>query len=696
MRNRVWQILLCMMIPWFVTGCNDDDSGASQSEKVSYKVSVIMPLTSGNDWSRTIDWALENFRQAQFGLPKIADIEVELKNEEDADLSEYLSRVASDDSYTAIIGPYSSKNATIAAIACAEKQKTLILPLATSTEFQRIFAGKKYVWNLAQSDLTQCEILLMQMAVSEMHSVSLLTSDDDYGKSFSDWFAYQAVELGLQVDDVVIYRNDKELKESVAHFADNRFRSGALLFAPSKVSDFRQFDEIYDKLDKECYPVVYCSDVAHSKSLAGKIKNIYEGISPSADPASGFINAYRSKFGDSPAAGEAHLFDAITLLGYALASFGDADLNGAIKNIVDGRESWNRSWMASDMQAALVRLQSGGFPNLNGTTGDWTFDQKHHASVLNSSYCHWVLKDGEYHTLEYLSTDGSGRTTSTLQTWQTQAEHFQEFNQRQEDFNYGEHKGNWAVVIGTSDTWANYRHQADAMAMYQILKRHGYDDEHIVLIIADNIAYDSHNLYPGVVKVTPEGENLYQNIEVDYKINDITIADLQEILLGHSSSRLPHVISSGKNDNVVVFWCGHGNQNRLAWGSHETVYGSQVRDILLAMNEGQRYRKMLFAMDACYSGSIGEACTGIPGVLFITAANANETSKADMKDPEMGIWLSNGFTRAFQEAIDTTPDIAMRDLYYKLAHQTVGSHASVYNTEHYGNMYSNTMKEFFK
>lgn len=246
MRNRV--LIFWFIITWVVIGCNGD-TDKLKTEKVSYKVAVVMPLSSGNDWSRTIDWALENFRQAQAGLPKITDIEVELKNEDDADLPEYLSRVASDDSYKAIIGPYSSKNARLAAAACAAKQKTLILPLATSTEFQRIFAGKGYVWNLAQSDITQCEILLMQVAVSEMYDVSLLTADDDYGKSFSDWFAYQAIELGLQVKDVVIYRNSEELKNGVAHFADRRFIGGALLFAPSKQSDFQLFDEVYDQID---------------------------------------------------------------------------------------------------------------------------------------------------------------------------------------------------------------------------------------------------------------------------------------------------------------------------------------------------------------------------------------------------------------------------------------------------------------
>ena len=65
-----------------------------------------------------------------------------------------------------------------------EKEKTLILPIATSTEFQRSFAGSGYVWNLSQSDITQCELLLSQAKLSECKEISLLTSDDDYGKSF--------------------------------------------------------------------------------------------------------------------------------------------------------------------------------------------------------------------------------------------------------------------------------------------------------------------------------------------------------------------------------------------------------------------------------------------------------------------------------------------------------------------------------
>ena len=81
-------------------------------------------------------------------------------------------------------------------------------------------------------------------------------------------------------------------------------------------------------------------------------------------------------------------------------------------------------------------------------------------------------------------------------------------------------------------------------------------------------------------------------------------------------------------------------------------------------------------------------------MLFVTAANAYEPSKADMKDPEMGIWLSNGFTRVFQETIDENPSISIRDLYYTLARNTTGSHATIYNVEHYGNMFPNSLDEF--
>lgn len=695
---------LCLFVAVVMFGCtNDEHLDVAQSDVMTCKVAVIMPQSQQSRWERTAYWAIANIAQAQRGLPCAVELEIEWKNEDASDLKDYVQRIVEDDTYVAIIGPSHSVNAKEVASLCYSKEKCLILPIATSTEFQRINAAKGHIWNMVQSDITQCEILLTQAKLSGVASVDLLSSNDDYGRSFSDWFAYQAIELGLTVGSVTTFTNEAELRKAIneQHKQKKNFNR-ALIFVPGSEEDCVNFDNEIGKLTDEDgyvdFPLLLCSDMMNSAVLSSQLKNMYyEGISPSINPQSGFISAYLAKFGEEPVNGEAHLFDSFLLLSYALTAMNeDESINDAMLRVIDGRTEWYGSWLTEDIRGAFRLLQQGETPDLNGVTGDWTFDEKTHASVLNTTYSHWILIDGQYHTIEYLSSDGSGRTTSTIQAWDWQNKNLQTFSQNQSDFLYPELNDQWAVVIATSKTWADYRHQADALAMYQLLKRHGYDDEHIILIMEDNIAYHSRNIYPGIVKVRPDGENLYENVEVDYNISDITLNDLEMILMGEYSEKLPQVISSCENDNIIVFWCGHGNLGKLAWGTNDIVYGWDLKEILRKMNDSQKYRKMLFAMDACYSGSIGEACEGVPGVLFMTSANAYEPSKADVKDPEMGIWLSNGFTRAFQEAIDESPNISMRDLYYKLARQTVGSHATVYNYSFYGNMYTNTMQEYLK
>ncbi len=690
------KIFVALMI-FILCACNDDFSVEHTGHKVkTYKVAVVMPKERQEAWTRTAQWALDNLAEAQAGLSEEVKLSLHWFDENSPEIDTQLKNISNDDSFVAIIGPYSSQKAHTAAELCAKSGKTLILPIATSAEVQRIYANVNNIWNLTQSDISQCELMLSQAILSESWNVSLIASDDDYGKSFSDWFAYQAEELGINVKDILICSSESEVKSAANTVASNFKYGDHLLLALSQERFAIAFDNEVGMLKEKSknfkFPLVLCSDVMNSPNLSGRLKNLtYEGLSPCASPSSGFSTAYNVKFGCEPSNGEAHLFDAISLLTLAL-SIDAEDPDNGILELVQGRETWNRSWLPADMHDTFVMLQAGGRPDVSGVTGDWTFDERHHSSVLNTTYSHWILRDGQYFTLEYLSADDGQRTTSTLQAWDVQQQKYQQFSSSQEDRKYPEYSGeNWAVVIGTSDKWAYYRHQADALAMYQLLKRHGYDDDHIILIIADNIAYDSRNIYPGVVRVRPNGENVYEGAVVDYKIGDIKIPDLKAIMTGQKSEKYPEVITPDKHDNVVVFWCGHGAKNSLMWGSDDVVYGYQIADLIQSMT----YRKMLWSMDACYSGTIGEACIGMPGLLVITSANASEPSKADMKDPEMGIWLSNGFTREFQETVDAKPDIILRDLYYELARNTVGSHATVYNVENYGNMYKESMNEYF-
>ena len=179
---------------------------------------------------------------------------------------------------------------------------------------------------------------------------------------------------------------------------------------------------------------------------------------------------------------------------------------------------------------------------------------------------------------------------------------------------------------------------------------------------------------------------------IDYRLNTLSPNDIGDILQGKRSDRLPKVLSPDADDNVLVFWSSHGSPGYLDFGGSSMMFYDKMRDIL----ENTPHRKLLFAVEACYSGGFGEACGGLPGCLFITAANPYETSHADVWSEDVGVYLSNGFTRGFQEAIDNAPTISLRDLYYTLARNTSGSHVKVYNASSYGSIYSNTMGEYLK
>ena len=78
-----------------------------------------------------------------------------------------------------------------------------------------------------------------------------------------------------------------------------------------------------------------------------------------------------------------------------------------------------------------------------------------------------------------------------------------------------------AVLVAASEGWKNYRHQADVLGMYQYLKEKGYDDDHIILIMADDLAYNEKNPLQGVVR----REIVRVNSPLEYEILGQTIDD---------------------------------------------------------------------------------------------------------------------------------------------------------------------------
>lgn len=694
--------IICMLL---LSACqNDEPNGTEAGHSVSHRIAVICPMEMSASWKATAAWALDNISKAQAGQDKRIALDIEWIDEAQPDLAEKANIMAKSGEYELIVGPYSSAKAYTVALQ-VEGRIPMLLPTVTATEMQRVFGGHNGLWFFTQSDITQSEILLTEAKLGGKGHVTLITTDDQYGQSFSDWFSYQAIELNLTVDEIFICRTEADVVKAVNELnGQNDWHNKSVILAPSSISYVEALDAEIGKLKAGLkiheylkFPEILCSDIVNSPGIKGKLKNmIYEGISPGADPRSGWLPAYIGKFGAEPMTGEAQLYDALMLASFSIISKQENEqLNDAIMRVVDGRDgNVCNGWTAADLQQTFSRLAAGGNPDIRGVSSDWTWDAKFHNSVTGTYYAHWLLENDKFTTLEYLTLNGADGSISTVQAWEWSSTHQQTFDPNQKDFTYPALNDRYAIVVGASDTWINYRHQADALAFYQMLKSQGYDDDHIILIMEDNIANNPNNARPGDIRVTTDGENLYHNVKVDYHLSDISLSDFYDILSGKRSDKLKEVIAPTANDNVIMFWCGHGSRSTLMWGAGAYVYGDDMKRLISRLNDENRYRKLMFVLDACYSGTIGKACEGIPGALVFTAAHAEESSKADVYDSDLNVWLSNGFTRTFRDEVTANPDITLRELYYKTVRGTKGSHPRIYNASNYGNMYRETLKEF--
>lgn len=693
-------IFICLLC---FCGCSDKDGPQfrDNTEWTEHTVAVVLPMGNGLDdhWKRTLGMFSTNFERAFKNQDKGIRLIFEYYDESTTDISGLAKDLAIRNDIYAVIGGLYSSNAEELAAELTPAGKTYFT-LATAEQLVRAYASTGYLWAMTETDITQCEVLLSKVINYGGKSVSLLAKEiDSYGQTFIDWFAFQAKELGLENKGVFAY-NISTLDDMTRQ----AIQSGAeyVICIPSEV------DEIGPMLDAckiqpkagTSAPRLLFSDTAYGAdvlAIYGEKAEGMEGVTFGSDPESGFDVSYKTFFNVTPTLGEAQLYDGAMLIGYAAwlrLLQPEVSLQNALRAIVAGKDMNMGSWTGEDMGLVVDALSRGGAPYVKGASGHLRFDAKVFTNVLATTYHNFKVYNGKYIILDYNTSDGGNRTEATLAGWNWKASQMQDFNDSG-DMTYPELKGNWALLVASSSGWSNYRHQADVLAIYQRLKASGYTDDRIVLIMEDDIARNSSNPNQGVIRVTPNGCNVYEGIKIDYRMSDLSPKDIANILTGEPSGNIQEVIRATGNDNIFVFWSGHGMPGAMCWNQdRHAVTGNVLAPIFMEMNRRGCYRKLLMMVEACYSGGVLEQCEGVPGMLFITAANGDETSKADMFNSDMKIWMSNRFTSTFIEQIGSNQSIGMRDLYYRLFINTVGSHVMVYNAQNYGNLYTSNMSEF--
>ena len=738
-------------------GCTSDDKAESvdpptPSEVITLNVDVVLPANIRAEWQPSIDWALANIHAAQQLQSREVQLNLRYHDEDTENIDALAYQLTHPeegaDTCHAIIGPYHSDHATDILRYAGRTRLPVIMPTCTSSELQRSNARNTYAWFLTESDITQCEMMVTGAAKMTDVDVALIYSNDTYGQSFHDWFGYYATERQLHVagEGIVAYKNGMDLTSFLDEaVADSKKKRLVICVALSDVADYKrvtdQVHQWYNKVSATDYTLqvqLILSDTALDEKVIQDDSMWFSyGLSPTASPGYGFPQSYEARFGQPLKNGEARIYDALTMLalGAAHQSVKGEDctvagrqvaynekpygptLTDHMRSVVASDEGASCGWDADGLSRAFSEIASGRSINLTGASGSLKFDNETYTKVLGTDYMFWRVDDSQGKRMAkpilHISTESSNTSASTTVLWELDKMWTPEYADVPVDHNLPAVSDRWAVVVSPSTSWSNYRHQADAFAMYQTLRHHGYDDDHIVLIVEDNLANDSRNPFAGQIFVERSSDpaaasdqfmndDVRKNAVVDYHFSDLQPADLADIMMGKKSDRLPQVISPTASSDVFFFWSGHGGSREgPLWGNEDAYeyFGKdRIRDIVAEMagnNGGSRmYRRMMFAIETCFSGHWGEALMGQPDVLVLTAANAKESSKADVHDRDLGVYLSNAFARTFRRLIGGNNEISIYDLYRELFRTTKGSHVTIYNQQEYGSVYSEKMNEF--
>ena len=770
MRSEKIVAVVLLALTLFTACKQEDDTIVYQKSRrwVEKTVAVVAPMSADAAtkarFERTVQWFLGNLHQAQLHDTLCIDLKLEWHDELTEDLTRLGQELGEREDVMAVIGPFSNDGVALLAPGCQQTHKPVIAPTATSEEIIRRFAvgtagvsnKEPFLWSLTETDITFCEVLMNMYASYALNFVhdkstpaALFAPNDSYGRTFYDWGPYQAEEMGIRFSHNDMYTSDADLRQrmkayydeldQLSYFGSVLTGNFCVIETTQQLLDMARLrmewwgedpDEPFPEEDKNEMQetlegwarIWFAFSNLTQESLdalgpqALDVLQYYQGFSPYADPTTGFEKSYEVKFGNKPTFAECKFYDALMLAAFA-ASYAEhhpdvTDINQAIIDITTPHAEQLRSaaWSQTSMELYLSALEQGQLMDFKGASGEIRFDNETYTSAIHTTYVHWQIHDGKIQHRNYLSSDGSHRTSSTMAAWSWLAKNAEEEFARSAEnkdagISYPALTAQYAVLVQGSNGWNNYRHQADVLSVYQMLKTKGFDDDHIILIIDKALASDAMNPEPGIIRAEDGGNDLLAGCSMDYDNADISPSDISNILLGVKTDKTPVVLPKDAGQNVLLFWSGHGHNhanngaNELVWRNADVGRGMTadlLRQTISLMHQQGQYRKMFVLTEPCFSEAVITPLVGIPGVLAMSSAGTFEQSFADNWSTELGVWRCDRFSRNLVTHLTASPTTTYRDLYLFCAQRTLGSHVHIVNSAHFGNLYTTGPQEFFE
>ncbi|MES1919284.1 Nitrogen permease regulator-like 2, variant 3 [Bonamia ostreae] len=190
------------------------------------------------------------------------------------------------------------------------------------------------------------------------------------------------------------------------------------------------------------------------------------------------------------------------------------------------------------------------------------------------------------------------------------------------------HSNNWAVILSTSKYWFNYRHSANALSIYHILKENGIPDSQIILMLPEDTACDRRNVFPASIFNENGGANLVSDqIEVDYRGDEVTVENFIRVLTGrhHRHTPMSKRLNTDGSSNILVYMTGHGGENFLKFRDKEEIQSQDLADAIKQMEIQGRFNEILLVTDTCEAFSLYKSLYSA-NVIAVASSDVGESS----------------------------------------------------------------------
>lgn len=699
MRRPVALLALCTAV---VVGLG---AAASCRPSGPLRIGVLLPLSGpqDRDLDEVLKWAADGVN-AKGGIGG-RRVELVLRDTSGQDIKRLARGFIDDPSIQVVIGPETSAEVFEIAPMFIEKRKLLISPSSTAGDVFRAFGKREFFFRTCQSDVAQVRTILHVLSTRKVKKLSLIYEDTVYGKTFSDWMGFFATEREMQLLDVVKFRPGQgDLSRVLGRALEGDPEYVVCAAFPGDAARIKK------ELDRRgSRAKLLLTDAAETQYLLDELGDAAEGlelVSPAADPDSGFEAAHKKRFGYEPWDSAAPTYDAFYLAVGALArneqQAGRQGIEDSLRDVISGRGP-KLGW--DEVDEAIDRILKGERPDITGASGSLSFDDEFGVDPLQTFYAldRVSTRGGitDFRTVDTFDSDeslGYGALASGASAGRTlaSAAHSELEARGKASYSPGPKGDSWAVVIATSAGWEDYRHQADALAVYDMLRGNGFGDDRIVLFSVDDVPDSTHNPRRGDVHHTVGGKNLRKSAVIDYAGSDVTVANLENVLLGNATAGAPAVLDTDERSNVLLFMVDHGEPGSVVFerdARDRALSAERLTGIVETMHQRRRYRQMLIVTEVCY----GESMTldiGSPGVVCLTGAAKSERSFAANYDSEIGAWLADDFTYQVLDVVAREPSISIADLYGRVYGRVAGSHVRIKNQRAFGDIYDTRVSDF--